>query len=86
MPRLLIELSGTEYDRLVAYARTLRRTPQQQAAQLIADTMAVLHEAPLEGVEQGVGTAAPSVGRDLAPQEALEAIRSVAVARSRSAP
>ena len=42
MPKLLIELSGTEYDRLVAYARTLRRTPQQQAAQIVADAMAEL--------------------------------------------
>ena len=72
MPKLMIDLSGVEYDRLVAYAKTLRRTPQQQAAQLIADTMAVLHEtaAPLEGVEQGGDPAARAIGRDSTPQEA----------------
>ena len=68
----MIDLTGTEYDRLVAYARTLRRTPNQQAAQLVGDAMAELYEtaAPPEGVEQGAGTAAGAIGRDSAPQEA----------------
>ena len=39
MPRLMVDLTGVEYDRLVAYAKTLRRTPQQQAAQIIGDAM-----------------------------------------------
>jgi hypothetical protein len=72
VPKLLIELSGTEYDRLVAYARSLRRTPNQQAAQLVADAMAELYEtaAPLEGVEQRDGSAARAIAPPAPPQEA----------------
>lgn len=39
MPKLLIELSGAEYDALVGYAKGLRRTPSAQAAQIVADAM-----------------------------------------------
>ena len=54
MPKLLIELSGVEYDRLVAYARSLRRTPNQQAAQIVADAMEEFCEAQEDGRAQQV--------------------------------
>ena len=42
MPRLMIDLTGVEYDRLVEMARRERRTPQAQAAVVIGTTMAAL--------------------------------------------
>lgn len=42
MPKLLIELSGVEYDRLCAMARRERRTPNAQAAVVIGTTMEAL--------------------------------------------
>ena len=64
MPRLMIDLTGVEYDRLVEMARRERRTPQAQAAVVIGTTMAALageisleptdrSTAPLEGEEDG---------------------------------
>ena len=68
MPRLLIELSGTEYDRLTEYAKGLRRTPNQQAAQIIADAMEIASR-PLLTIRSTEADGSPLPGALAAQQQ-----------------
>jgi hypothetical protein len=51
VPKLLIELTGVEYDRLCELARRERRTPNAQAAVVVGTTMAAL-AGEYEGIEE----------------------------------
>ena len=72
MPRLMIDLTGVEYDRLCEMARRERRTPQAQAAVVIGTTMAALAgEIALEPTDR---SEAPGV-RDMEDPEIVARLR-----------
>lgn len=79
MPKLLIELTGVEYDRLCAMARRERRTPNAQAAVVIGTTMEALSRRgdltdpvaeALEDLDELTEAQRPA-GAPLAPEERL---------------
>jgi hypothetical protein len=75
MPRLMIDLTGVEYDRLCEMARRERRTPQAQAAVVIGTTMAALAgEIALEPTDRSPEAQGPP-GPALPPQEGVRPVQ-----------
>ena len=62
VPRLMIDLTDDEWNTLRSFARTARRTPQAQAAQILVDVLKAL-AAEAQGDSRSAGGAlAPGEG------------------------